>query len=198
MSQLAARLRALRERAGLTLAQVASQSGLSTSMLSKVENGRTQLTYDKIVQLARGLEVDISELFSSSQERMLPGRRVINRADRADCVSTANYDYYLLSSGLSKKQLIPIFAINKSFDIADFPEMISHSGEEFTYVISGQVRFYSEAYEPVTLGPGDSVHFDSSMRHAYVSAGDEPARVISVCSNASLLEEIPALKDSIS
>lgn len=194
MTQLAVRLRAIREREGLTLAQVAKRAGLSVSMLSKVENGKTQLTYDKLVQLARGLSIDISELFSSSQERMLPGRRVINRSGSAECVSTKNYDYHLLSSELSKKQLIPIFAINKSFDIKEFPELLSHSGEEFTYVISGSIKFYSEAYEPVVLNPGDSVHFDSTMRHAYVSIGDQPARVISVCSNASLLDEIAELK----
>jgi len=195
LSQLARQLRRTRERLGLTLAQVAARTGLSVSMLSKVENGKTQLTYDKILQLARGLSIDVSELFSESSGRMLPGCRVVNRAADAQFVSTPNYEYCLLSSELSRKRLIPIYAVNKARSLDEFDQLISHAGEEFAYVIEGTVEFHSEAYGPVRLNAGDSIHFDSSMGHAYVSVGEVPARVISVCSNASMVEEIIAAAD---
>jgi quercetin dioxygenase-like cupin family protein len=51
----------------------------------------------------------------------------------------------------------------------------SHPGEEFLSVISGTLALHTEHYETVRLGPGDSILFDATMRHAYVAAGEGDA-----------------------
>ena len=48
---------------GLTLAETSARTRLAVSTLSKVENGQLSLTYNKLVQLSEGLEIDISTFF---------------------------------------------------------------------------------------------------------------------------------------
>jgi quercetin dioxygenase-like cupin family protein len=63
--------------------------------------------------------------------------------------------------------------------------MIRHSGEEFAYVLEGEIEFHTEFYAPVRLKPGESVYFDSGMGHAYLAASDGPCRILSVCTGGS-------------
>ena len=73
-------LREIRTRNHWTLSQVSAMTGLAISTLSKVENNQMSLTYDRIVQLAEGLKVDIVELFGTRATEASPsplGRRTI-------------------------------------------------------------------------------------------------------------------------
>jgi transcriptional regulator with XRE-family HTH domain len=62
-SSFGERVRRLRKEKGWTLTEVAVSSGLAPSTISKVERGQMSLTYDRLVLLARGLEVHLTELF---------------------------------------------------------------------------------------------------------------------------------------
>ena len=62
---LAESLRTVRKECGLTLAELASRTGLPRTTLSKVENGKASLTYEKLVQVGEGLGVDIARLFDA-------------------------------------------------------------------------------------------------------------------------------------
>src|SRR5215212_1490394 len=64
-ARLGAALRAIRSQMRLTLADVSARTGVSVSTLSKVENGQLSPTYDKLVQLSEGLEVDIGAFFDA-------------------------------------------------------------------------------------------------------------------------------------
>ena len=59
-----AALKAFRERKGWTLAEVSRRTGLTVSTLSKVENGRVSLNFEKLSRLSAGLELDIGNLLS--------------------------------------------------------------------------------------------------------------------------------------
>jgi len=63
---------------------------------------------------------------------------------------------------------------------------VKHEGEEFLFVISGEVRVFTEYYEPATLGTGDSIYLDGQMGHACVSTSADDAEVIWVCSQLVL------------
>jgi len=84
-------LRAARIEQGLSLRALAARIGLPFSTLSKLENGKMALTYDKLVRLAQGLNVDIGTLVSGAPpaETSPPaiGRRSIARAGGMKAVS---------------------------------------------------------------------------------------------------------------
>jgi uncharacterized cupin superfamily protein len=58
------------------------------------------------------------------------------------------------------------------------PVRSAHRGEEFVYVLEGDVVFPMEPYSP--LSQGDSVYFDGSSAHGFSSLLDRPARILSV------------------
>ena len=66
----------------------------------------------------------------------------------------------------------------RSFD--DFDDWSRHTGEEFVYVLSGEVELFTEFYEPVRLGEGDALYIDSRMGHRVISVSAEDAEVLLV------------------
>lgn len=192
-------LRAIRSEQGLTLAEVSQRTGIAVSTLSKVENGKLSLNYEKLIQLSRGLQVDITRLFEHGEaKQFLAARRSINRQGEGHLIDTPSYHHAYLSADLIGKKLDPILAELKARTIEEFGELIRHEGEEFAFVLSGQVEFHSEIYAPVVLNAGDSIYFDSSMGHAYLARSDEPCLVLSVCigSNGGLDQVLQALPAS--
>ena len=185
-SILATKLRLLRRQADLTLQQLSQRCGISVSTLSKIEHGQLSPTYEKIAALAKGLDIDVGELFSPPQQSALRARRSVTRKGEGVQHSTQQYVYEMLHTDLSDKRFIPLFTTIKAHERAEFPQLLNHDGEEMVYVISGKVMLYTDSYAPLELGPGDSCYFDSSMGHACISSGAEDAQVLWVCSHVTL------------
>lgn len=183
LSVLATKLRWLRAKGNLTLQELSQRSGISQSTLSKIENGQLSPTYEKIAALAKGLGVEVGELFKRSAPGAAYGRRGITRRGEGVVHVSPQYDYEVLCADLSGTQFLPLFTTIKAHSVHEFPTLQRHDGEEFVYVVRGEVVLHSEFYEPLTLRVGDSCYFDSSMGHALVSAGPEDAAVLwVVCS----------------
>lgn len=172
------RIRALRLAKGWTLEQVSQSSGLARSTLSKIENDQMSPTYDALIKLAAGFGIDLSELFAAPQEPMGVGRRSVCRAGTGTVHKTPYYEHLLLCNDLSNKDMVPFRSkvVARKFD--EFDDWSRHVGEEFVYVLTGQVRLYTEFYEPVDLGPGDSWYIDSRMGHRVISLSEDCAEVL--------------------
>lgn len=178
-------LRALRRQRGWTLAEIGARTGLPISTLSKIENGKMSLSFDKLTRIAQGLEVDIGELFSSQSpvgNDSFSGRRSITRAGEGYAIRTEHYDHLYPASELLNKRLVPIVAEVHARSLEEFGELIRHTGEEFALVLEGAIELHSELYAPARLEAGDSIYFDSAMGHAYLAAAPGPCRVLAVCS----------------
>jgi transcriptional regulator with XRE-family HTH domain len=178
-------LKALRRKHGWTLAQVSRRTGLPTSTLSKIENDKMSLTYDKLARLSSGLQVDISALFNGEAggdgDLGASGRRSITRAGEGKAIETRNYSHLYPAWELLNKRVIPIVAELHARSLEEFGELIRHPGEEYAFVLEGEVDLYTSLYAPVRLKAGDSIYFDSGMGHAYIAAGEGPCRVLSLC-----------------
>lgn len=180
-------LRELRTDNGWTLAEVSERTGIPVSTLSKIETGKMSLSYEKLLRLSRGLEIDITRLFAAATS--LPaathgatGRRSITPAGEGPSIQTATYNYVYPSADLLNKLLNPMIIEIKVRSIEDFGDLMRHTGEEYVLVLEGQCEFYSDIYAPSLLKTGDSVYFDASMGHGYVAVGEGPCRILSVCS----------------
>ena len=81
--------------------------------------------------------------------------------------------------------MIPIITRIRAHSAREFGELVRHQGEEFIFVLEGEVEIHTEFYDPVALKTGQGIYLDSSMGHAYVVAGEfEEALVLGVCSSA--------------
>jgi transcriptional regulator with XRE-family HTH domain len=181
-----AALKALRLQHGWTLAEVSERTGLPTSTLSKIENDKMSLSFDKLARLSSGLQIDIAALFSSANGEDAPlgvgGRRSIVRAGEGKAIETRNYSHLYPAWELLNKKIIPIVAELHARSLEEFGELIHHPGEEYAFVLEGEVDLYTSLYAPVRLKAGDSIYFDSGMGHAYIAASEGRCRVLSLCS----------------
>lgn len=178
-----AALRALRMQRGWTLADVSKRTDLPISTLSKIENDRVSLTYDKLARISTGLGVDISQLFTpQAVPGSVNGRRSITLAGQGQVIETENYGHIYPAADFLNKRFVPVIADLHTRTLEDFGEMIRHPGEEYAFILEGTVEFHSELYAPLTLRKGDSLYFDSGMAHAYLAAEAGSCRVLSICS----------------
>jgi len=197
-------LRSLRLRNGWTLKEMSQRTGIPVSTLSKVEHDRLTLSYDKLVDLSRRLNIRISELFAdpaAAVEPAVTARRSIGLTDDAVRVNTKNYDYYYLCPELRRKRMIPILTRIRAKTAQEFGDLVRHSGEEYIYVLKGGIKVLTEFYDPVNLAVGESIYLDSNMGHAYVTAeGCDEATVLGVCSSTdeSLLDSLMSLHGDVS
>ncbi|XAH24973.1 XRE family transcriptional regulator [Xylophilus sp. GW821-FHT01B05] len=175
---LGLRIRAIRTEKGWTLEQTGQASGLARSTLSKIENGQMSPTYDALIKLASGLQIDLGELFSSAQKQVGAGRRSISREGSGTPHATPYYQHVLLCNDLSNKDMVPFRTRVVARAYEDFDDWSRHVGEEFVYVLSGMVRLFTEFYEPADLGPGDSWYIDSRMGHRVISLSEADAEVL--------------------
>ncbi len=191
-SKPGAKLRALRAKHGWTLAEVGERTGLTISTLSKLENDKMSLSYDKMMQIATGLGVDIGTLFARPAENadlvsldsVIPpaGRRSITRKGEGRVIENKNFTQRYPAGDLLRKQLVPIISDVKARTREAYGQLLRHPGEEYVLVLEGAIELHTEFYAPVRLEAGDSIYFDSSMAHGYVAAAPGTCRMLSVCS----------------
>jgi transcriptional regulator with XRE-family HTH domain len=179
-------LKKLRIQRGWTLKEVSRRTGYPVSTLSKIENDKVSLTYDKLTRMSAGLEVDFSTLFGAQETtpetEAMQARRSIARAGEGRSIESKNYMHLYPATELLHKRLIPIIVDIRAHSLEEFGELVRHSGEEYIYVLEGEIEVHTSAYAPVRLKAGDSIYFDSTMGHAYIAASAGPCRVLGVCS----------------
>ncbi|MGE0241384.1 MAG: helix-turn-helix domain-containing protein [Parvibaculaceae bacterium] len=179
---LGERLHELRKRHGWTLQAVSDRTGVSVATLSKVERNKMSLTYDKMLQVAEGLHLTLAELVAPPPVKPT-ARRSIAKPKDGLVQRTPNYEYIYLSPDLSNKRMIPILTRIKTREIEKFGPLVRHSGEEFIFVLEGEILVYTDHYEPTRLKAGEGVYLDSTMGHAFLSVSKKDALVLGICAS---------------
>jgi transcriptional regulator with XRE-family HTH domain len=174
------RLRAIRRERGGTLAEVSAKAGVSISALSKVENAQISASYDILKRICDALEIGLEDIVSSGEKTQLSGRKTTTLRGQSDHFQSAQYDYWIHASEISKKAMIPFEMVIHARSVDDFDHWSEHHGEEFVFVLAGAIEIHTEHYAPFRLGEGESAYFDSGMKHLYISVGEGEARVLSV------------------
>lgn len=171
-------IRDARRAKGWTLEEAGRAAGIGRSTLSKIENNQTRPSFDIVRRLTQALDMSTPQLFLQSGQTGLSGRRDYTPKGEGEIRSTPTYQHELLCPELSSKRMLPYIATIKARDVSEFETWIRHSGEEFMYVLSGELIFVSEHYRPLPMKAGDSLYYDSSMGHGCVSTSKEDARVL--------------------
>ena len=171
-------IRTLRKEKGLSLRELSQLSGLSTGFLSMVERGRSSLALTSLNNVAKALDTDLADLFASERKvRVSHPLPHVSRAKEDGRLSIASSQrvYKVLSPrapGLVFEPLLVTVGPN-----SDLEELYSHEGEEFAYVIEGELIFAVDS-EEYRLGPGDSIHLLPTVPHAIRNDTEEPAKVL--------------------
>src|SRR6185437_14149527 len=133
-------IRDVRLSQGLSLRALSARAGLPYSTLSKLENGKMTLTYDKLIRLAQALNVDIKDLLANAQERAAPvavGRRSVTRAGEALDADSEKHVHHYPAVDLLGKMMTPIIIDVQARSVDELGGLVRHGGEEYLYVLSG-------------------------------------------------------------
>jgi transcriptional regulator with XRE-family HTH domain len=162
------RLRQLRLEREATLGDLAEETGISVSTLSRLESGQRKPTLELLLPLARAHQVALDELVDApdtgdprirSRPMLRHGRTFISLTRRPGGLQ-------------SFKMVMPV-------DDEPSPTLKTHDGYEWLYVLSGKVRLIL-GNRDLTLQPGEVVEFDTRTPHWVGNPGPTPAEVLAI------------------
>ncbi|SIR96404.1 transcriptional regulator, XRE family with cupin sensor [Williamsia sterculiae] len=159
------RLRELRTRRGLTLADLAERTGINASTLSRLEGGARKPTLEMLLPLAEVYAIPLDELVGAP--------RTGDPRIHLKPVSRDGMTYIPLSTpgGVQAHKLLIPPRPNVR------PELQSHAGFEWLYVLSGRLRLVL-GDESTVLKSGEAAEFDTHIPHWLGADGDQPAELL--------------------
>jgi transcriptional regulator with XRE-family HTH domain len=180
---LGTRLRALRTERGLSLSQLESATNISSSFLSLVESGKSDITISRLVRLADFFDVELSDLVDGSRVERRPLEVI--RDGEGSVLSSSSEGLTTRFLGHQRWQLSPRvtdYEAGATLEIAGGERAareILHHRELFIYVITGTFEIAVHGEEPVTVSRSDAVLIrDGADRVANV--GRRPGRLLIV------------------
>lgn len=160
----------------LTLKQLSDAAGCSESLLSKIENGKTNPSLRMVHRLASALDTTVATLFEQDGDPL----DVVQKRGTRPFIET---ERGLGGRGVKLKSLIP----TRGYLLSGFINHIEagggsegdvqHDGEEFGYVLEGKIELNVDGTRYL-VGPGDSFSFRSDRKHSYRNSGPSVARVL--------------------
>jgi transcriptional regulator with XRE-family HTH domain len=167
LAEVGPRLRRLRTRRSVTLTQLAAETGISKSTLSRLETGQRKPSLELLLPLAQAHQVPLDDLVGAPDVgdpriRLKPRRRN----------GRLVFPLTQQSSGVHVwKVIIP--------PERGEPELRTHEGYEWLYVLSGQMRLILGEHD-ITMPPGEVAEFDTRLPHWFGPADDQPVEILSV------------------
>jgi DNA-binding transcriptional MerR regulator/uncharacterized RmlC-like cupin family protein len=166
---LGSHLRKLRSRKGLSLAQVAKAVGVSVGFLSALERSRMTASVGTLRKLARFYKTNILDFFDPTESNsplVSPEKRKILHAGEGVTMELLAWGHTVMEPHLFR--IAPDAGSGESY---------SHEGEEFLYVLQGElhIALNGERYQ---LKQGDSFYFESATPHQWKNPGKKETLVL--------------------
>lgn len=175
-SNIISKIKLLRKKHGLTLDQLAEQTGFSKGYLSKIENAKNKYLppMATLHRIADALGVKVAWLLTEDDGEEADTKYfLLRKADRKPIrmkSGTTLFTKWPLANGKPTRHFHPSL-IEIPFENK---QIYQHDGEEFYYLLQGRIKFIFGKKE-FTLEEGDCVFFDTDMPHMGYSLGDEMA-----------------------
>ena len=180
---LGTRLRALRTERGLSLSQLETATKISSSFLSLVESGKSDITISRLVRLADFFDVELSDLVEGSRVERSPYEVI--RDGEGSVLASSSEGITTRFLGHQRWQLSPRvsdYDAGGTIEIAGGEQAareILHHRELFVYVITGTFEITVHEEEPITLSRGDALLIrDGADRVS--NTGRRPGRLLIV------------------
>lgn len=181
-NEIGAKIKGLREMRGVTVEDLAERSHLTVSQINQIEAGEVTTSLTPLLAVARGLGVRLGT-FLDDAECSGP---VVSHSDKnelrpvrfAGAGEGSGLDFHALATNKSDRSMEP-FIIDVHAPTNDSFELSSHEGEEFIYVLQGELEVvYGK--ETFKLPAGDSIYYDSIVPHHVHSAKGVETKILAV------------------
>jgi len=173
-------IRDIRQKHGLTIADVATLAGISRGMLSKIENAQTATSLETLSRLSHALGVSLATLFRSYDVRA-GSAQLVKKDEGMEVVrrgTKRGHTYHLLAYDQGPKKTFEPFLITIDHESETFP-IFEHPGTEFIYMLEGCIE-YRHGQNTYVLSPGDSLTFEGDIPHGPEKLIQCPIRFLTV------------------
>jgi transcriptional regulator with XRE-family HTH domain len=173
--EIGRKLRQLRLKKKIALADLGKHTGLSASLLSQLENGKLIPTLPTLARIALVFDIGVDYFFVDKKDRYIFS--IVRAGDRLRFpdipnAERPNFFFECLAYSIQEKSLQAYMA---EFPCRDEEEVRphNHGGAEFLHLIEGRlaIRYHNEVH---TLETGDSAYFDGSEPHSYWGLSESP------------------------
>ncbi|HEV3246619.1 MAG TPA: XRE family transcriptional regulator [Beijerinckiaceae bacterium] len=172
-------VRVFRKAAGFGLVELAKLAGLSSGMLSRIENGTISPSLATLQAVARALQVPVTSLFREFDEvrdttfvRAGKGLRVSREGPRI------GHEYRILGHTTSKRMAMEPYLMSYT-NAAEVFSVFQRAGNEFIYILEGKLT-YRHGNKLYRMSPGDSLLFDAEVPHGPEELLAVPVKYIAV------------------
>jgi transcriptional regulator with XRE-family HTH domain len=173
----------IRHQKNIPTSELAERCGFSTAMMEQIEQNETIPSLGHLIKVARALGVRLGTFLDDMDQLgpivtrngdMKKGTSFSNKNSTANL----NLDFFPLAGNKSGRHMEPFIVEINPMVSSDFTQS-SHEGEEFIYVLSGnvEIRYGKNVYK---LSEGDSIYYDSVVDHHVHAADESPAKILAV------------------
>lgn len=179
------KIKGLRETKNLSVEEIAERSGLSVEQINSIENDENLPSLGPLIKIARALGVRLGTFMDDNDALGPVVCRAENR-ERDKSISFSNgavdarkhMEYHPLAQQKAGRHMEP-FVIDINPEETPMFQLSAHEGEEFIYVMQGEVEIvYGK--ETYTLKEGDSIFYDSIVKHHVHGAPGKSAKILAV------------------
>ena len=179
--QVGGKIKQIREYQNVSIEELGERSGLSPELIRQIEEDEAYPSLSPLIKIARALGVRLGTFLDDDVQSncVLVRKDEHRKAVRFPSKETKVGDLNFESLGYNKRdRYMEPFLITIDPEESNDPLISSHEGEEFLYILEGEV-IVTYGKETYVLKPGDSIYYDSVVPHN-VRGGDKPAKFIAV------------------
>jgi transcriptional regulator with XRE-family HTH domain/quercetin dioxygenase-like cupin family protein len=197
LPSLGDQLRDARLRSGLSLRALAGEVGVSASMISQIETGKSQPSVSTLYAITTALGISIQQVFDDALRETaeqavgetVPASSVVSALGTArgrrigPVVRPVDRHGLTLDTGVIWERLGELPPLSVDFLLVTYPPggtsssaggLMRHPGSEFGYLIHGELTL-TLGFEEIHLSAGDAISFESTTAHSYRNDGTDPA-----------------------
>ena len=192
IKEMASRIRELREIEGLSPAEMAEKTDISVEEYINCEEGRADLNFTFLYRCAMALRVNVTDIIEGHSPT-LKSFTVTRRGAGQQISNAHGMTYYNLAYAFQNRIAEPLYVksvYDESAQNRDI-ELTSHDGQECDIVVEGELMVQIGEHRE-TLGPGDSIYFDSNTPHGMIAVNGRDCIFYAIVLNPSG-EPIPEL-----
>ena len=177
------KIRLVREAKQMDIETLANRAQLDVEQIQALENEENPPSLAPLIKIARALGVRLGTFMDDAASM---GAAVCRKSERLHSISLTNnsqktrnhMEYFSLSQAKEDKHMEPFIIDIKPTEAEDFA-LSSHEGEEFIYVLEGdlEVNYGKETY---VLHAGDSIYYDSIVKHHVHGYHNQTAKILAV------------------
>lgn len=175
------RVKAVREKRGLSLQDISQRTNLDVPMLTQIEDGVLAPPLGTVIKLAKALEMKMGYFISGEPDRPYTivrrdDRKVISRYDSKKG-KHYGYEYESLAPHKKDRHMEPFLVTLEPAETEE--ERSTHDGQEFIFVLQGkmEVRLGEQIH---ILDPGDAIYYDSTVPHLVKCHGKKTTKILAV------------------